>query len=185
MKPIWKRYEPQSSVNFLSCYILGGITLLLLLLCVFHSATIWAPPTIMCALFSSMVLQGNGKVLWSNLRKDGLLAIKKATDHVYQPPYKKMISALLMMASPFYTVWICLGVLFVILGGWTIAFTIPAWVASFINFAAWQDAWMIDMGGKKKYYWGLHFGILFAYCLISVVAYVIVQISLHGTLPGR
>jgi len=185
MKPIWKRYESQESVSFLSCYISGGMTLLLLLLCIFHNTMIWVSPTIICALFFAMVLQGNGKVLWFDLRKNGLIAIKKATDHVYQPPYKKMISALMMMASPFYVVWICVGVLFVVMGGWTIVFTIPAWVGSFINFAAWQDAWTIDMGGKKKYYWGLHLSILFAYCLISVIAYVIVQINLYGELPGR
>ncbi|MBQ9131388.1 MAG: hypothetical protein IJX62_02810 [Clostridia bacterium] len=184
MKPIWKRYERKGRTEYLSSYITMGLTLFFLVQTIFNNLA-FLTPTIACALFLAMLLQGNAKVIWKKLRDDGLIAMKKATDHVYRPPYKNMIGALLMLASPFFVVLIILGALFAVMGGWTIVFTVPAWVASFVNFAAWQDAWVIDMCGKKKYYWGILLGVVFGIALLAVIAYVIVQIHMYGELPGR
>ena len=184
MKPIWRRNENKKKPGYVSVYITLGMTAFFLVQTIFNNLG-FLTLTIVFALFTAMLLQGNAKLIWQDLREKGLLAMKQATDHVYCPPYKKMIPVLLMMASPFFVVLIFLGALFAVMGGWTIVFTIPAWVGSFVNFAAWQDAWVIDMCGKKKYYWGILLGVVFGIALLAVIAYVIVQIHMYGELPGR
>ena len=179
MKPIWKRYEGKGSVNMLSSYMLLGLTVVLLLLTVFHNL-FWLTGTLISAVAFGLITNGNAKILWADLRKNGLLAMKRASDTEYHPPYRAMISTLLMLGAPFFVVWIILAVAMVALGAWSIVFAIPAWVAAFLNFAAWQDAWVIDMCGKKKYYWGT---VMTVFSLIwgsATVIYVIKQIIQMG-----